>query len=105
MYIIINKTTNKITQTIDVNYDLQVSENELLQEITDLILIQKIETAHDYELIFDCETVTDIVVTKTHEEWTSEQQPLSDLVPSAEEQKQAEFDVMGINLLIEMGLL
>ncbi len=105
MYIIINKNTNKITQTISESYGLQLSENQSLQEITDAELIEKIATAYEYELLFDGETVTGINVLKTHEQWQLEQHPLTDLMPTAEEQKQAEFEVMGINLLIEMGLL
>jgi len=105
MFTIIDKTTKKITQTIDVNYGLAVSENELIQEITDTALIQKIEIAHEYELVFDSETVIDMTVTKTFAEWQLEQEPLSDLVPTVEEQTQADFEIRGINLLIEMGLL
>jgi len=65
MFIIINKITNKITQTIDINYGIQVSENEQIQEITDEILIGKIETAYEYELIFTDGKVTDINVIQT----------------------------------------
>jgi len=105
MFIIIDKKTKIITQTINENYGLQVSENESLQEITDSELIQKIATAYDYELVFDGETVTGMNVLKTFEEWKTEQAPLNELTPTTEEQQQADFEIRTINLLIEMGLL
>lgn len=105
MHIIIDKRTKKITQTISENYGLQVSENELIQEINDSVLIEKFDTAYEYELIFDGEIVTDMTVLKTIAEWQLDQEPLNGLMPTSEEQAQAEFEIRGINLLIEMGLL
>lgn len=74
MFIIIDKTTNKIVQTIDKNYGIQVLENELLQEITNPILINKINSRYEYTLITDSNGyVTDITVTKTLEQYQNEQ--------------------------------
>jgi hypothetical protein len=84
MFIVINKNTKKIKQTIDSNYGLRVSENESLQEITDSELINKIAIAHDYELIFDGDNVIDITVTKTIAEWIAEQ-PIPEPEPSMED--------------------
>lgn len=105
MYIIIDKETKKITQTISENYGLQVSENELIQEINDPALIERIGKAYEYELIFDGDAVTGMTVLKTIAEWQLEQQPLTDLIPSAEETAQADFEIKTINLLMEVGLL
>ena len=69
MFIIVDKTTSKITQTISANYGIQVSENQLLQEVTDDILAEKIRTAHDYTLIFTDGIVTDINVIQTIAEY------------------------------------
>jgi len=65
MFIIVNKSTNKIVQTIDINYGIEVNENQLLQEVTNDILAEKIRTAHDYTLIFTDGIVTDINVIQT----------------------------------------
>jgi hypothetical protein len=82
MFIIVDKNTNKITQTVDKNYGIQVNGNELLQEVTDATLAAKIKTAHDYTLIFGVDgNVTDITVMKTIEQWQAEQTP----EPSQEE--------------------
>lgn len=75
MFIIIDKNTNKIFQTIDKNYGIQISKNELLQEITDEALINKINSAYEYTLIFnDKGNVTDINITRTIEEHQQEQE-------------------------------
>lgn len=105
MFTIIDKTTKKITQTISENYGFQVSENELMQEINDPVLIEKITTAYEYELIFDGDIISGMTVLKTIKEWNADQEPLNGLMPTSEEAAQAEFEIRGINLLIEMGLL
>lgn len=74
MFIIIDKTTNKIIQTIDKNYGIQVGENQPVQEITSQTLADKINSAYDYTLVFDTNgKVIDINVTKTIEEYQQEQ--------------------------------
>lgn len=74
MFIIIDKTTNKIKQTISINYGIQVAENELLQEVVEEIA-NKFNSAQDYELVFTDGKVTDITVNKTWEQYQSEQTP------------------------------
>lgn len=94
MFIIVDKNTNKITQTIDKNYGIEAGENKLLREITDETLASKINTAHDYTLIFDTDgNVADITVTKTLAEWQAEQALLPQ-APTPEERLSALEDAM-----------
>ncbi|AKA68562.1 hypothetical protein [Clostridium scatologenes] len=75
MFVKIDKVTNKIIQTIDKNYGIQVNENELLQEITDETLINKINSAYEYTLIFNDtkDSIIDINITKTIEQHQQDQ--------------------------------
>lgn len=72
MFIIVDKSINKIKQTIDKNYGMKTNENELLQEVTEEF-ISKFSKAQEYKLIFKNDTVTDIKILKTWEEWKQEQ--------------------------------
>lgn len=103
MFIIIDKTTNKIVQTIDKNYGIQVSSNELLQEITEETLINKIKSAYGYSLVFDKNyNVMDITITKTIEQRNQEIEQLPK-EPTAEERLQALEDLMLFNLGLQRG--
>lgn len=64
-------------------------------------------TADDYDVIetsmsnFHLELIADVVTPVEN----TDDGLLSALVPTTEEQEQAEFEIRGIDLLIEMGLL
>ena len=66
------------------------------------------------KLTFNCKTGEVEIIELTAEETAqreaetqaqAEQAIIDSAIPTIEEQKQAEFEIMGINLLIEMGLL
>lgn len=73
MFIIVDKSINKIKQTIDKNYGMKTNENELLQEVNSNF-IEKFNTAQDYTLIFADGKVTDIKILKTWDEYKEEEQ-------------------------------
>ena len=73
MFIIIDKTTKKIKQVININYGLQINNDEILQEVTNEF-ISKFYSSYDYKLIFDNEgNITDITVIKTLEQHKEDQ--------------------------------
>lgn len=75
MFIIVNKNTNKVKQTIDKNYGIEVGENELLQDVN-ADFMTKLNTAHNYELIFTDGVVTDITVIQTIAEYEASLPPV-----------------------------
>jgi len=100
MFIVINKVTNKIIYTAGENFGIQVTEDKLLQEITDEVLINKIESSHDYVLIFDEEgNVVDMNVLKTWEQWQQENQPIPSL-SEIQQQKILELNTACNNLIL-----
>lgn len=67
-----------------------------------------------FKSVFNCQTGKVEIIELTAEEIaqreaeiqaSEEQKQIEEMAPTTEEQKQAEFEIRGINLLIEMGLL
>jgi hypothetical protein len=105
MWIIIDKETNKIEQTMSANYGLTVSDGKLLQEVTNSELIKKIESAYEYELVLENGLLTNITVSRSISDYNAEQELLNSLIPTDEEIRQAETELLVIEILTEGGLI
>jgi hypothetical protein len=84
---------------------LTVSDGKLLQEVTNSELIKKIESAYEYELVLENGLLTNITVSRSISDYNAEQELLNSLIPTDEEIRQAETELLVIEILTEGGLI